>query len=196
MRAQDRIKAAVAGAKEILDSQVNPQDEVSIIVFNSGFRELLPLTVKGEYKDPRDSPIYRTLDALRHPNNATAFYDALGKALVELDRVESSEHRWVIALTDGQDNSSKHFSLDALQGIFTPQQRLKKVDTKKRIRSPKTGQRLTIEELLESVCMGIPQGQYLSVVDSRDVRSDIERAFQEIGVLMAQMEVGGTTVDY
>ncbi|MGY5862610.1 MAG: tetratricopeptide repeat protein [Candidatus Thorarchaeota archaeon] len=227
MRAQDRIKAAVAGAKEILDSQVNPQDEVSIIVFNSGFRELLPLTVKGEYKNPSDSPIYRTLDALRHPNNATAFYDALGKALVELDRVESSEHRWVIALTDGQDNSSKHFSLDALQGVFTPKQRLKKtrkttiegyirnnhldvnliiigvggelkasVDTKKRIRSPKTGRRLTIEELLESVCMGIPQGQYLSVVDSRDVRIDIERAFQEIGVLMAQMEVGGTTVDY
>ncbi|MFX0108413.1 MAG: tetratricopeptide repeat protein, partial [Candidatus Hodarchaeota archaeon] len=50
MQAQNRIRAAVQGAKEILDSEVNPQDEVSIIVFNSSYRELLPLTKKGEYE--------------------------------------------------------------------------------------------------------------------------------------------------
>ncbi|MHA1909926.1 MAG: tetratricopeptide repeat protein, partial [Candidatus Thorarchaeota archaeon] len=96
MRAQDRIEAAVVGAKEILESQVNPQDSVSIIVFNSTYQQLLPLTEKGDFKNPRDSPIWRALDSLRHPNYATAFYDALGKALEDLDLVESSEHRWVI----------------------------------------------------------------------------------------------------
>ncbi|MFW9932757.1 MAG: tetratricopeptide repeat protein, partial [Candidatus Thorarchaeota archaeon] len=50
MRAQDRIEAAVTGAKEILSSQVNPQDEVSIIIFNSTYQKLLPLTKKGEYE--------------------------------------------------------------------------------------------------------------------------------------------------
>jgi hypothetical protein len=34
------------------------------------------------------------------------------------------------------------------------------------------------------------------VVDSIDVRMDIEKAFDKVGVLMAQLEVGGTTVDY
>ncbi|MCK5152185.1 MAG: hypothetical protein KAQ65_10100, partial [Candidatus Thorarchaeota archaeon] len=156
---------------------------------------------------------------------ATAFYDALGKALQDLDLVESSEHRWVIALTDGQDNSSERFSLDILKGIRTQKQRQKRKrpltvegfmrDThldvnliimgvgeelrspiEANVRSERTGQRMTFEELLESVCESIPQGQYFSVVDSRDVRLDIEKAFQEIGVLMAQLEVGGTTDDY
>jgi len=70
------------------------------------------------------------------------------------------------------------------------------VDTKKRLKSRKTGRRMTTEELLESICESIPQGQYLSVVDSKNVRLDIRKAFEQIGVLMAQLEVGGTTVDY
>jgi len=225
MQAQQRIKAAVTGAREILHSQVNPQDAVSIIIFNTTYREVLPLTLKGEFSED-ESPIVRALDALKYPNYATAFYDALGRALEELNKIESSEHRWVIALSDGQDNSSKTYSLDALEGIFTQNDRLKRrrkltiegfirdnhldvnlivigvgeelkaaVDGK-RVRSPKTGQQMTTEELLESICNNIPQGQYLSVVDSIDVHMDIEKAFDKVGVLMAQLEVGGTTVDY
>jgi len=225
MQAQQRIKAAVTGAKEILYSQVNPQDAVSIIIFNSTYREVLPLTQKGEYEE-EDSPIFKALNALKYPNYSTAFYDALGRALEELNKIESSEHRWIIALTDGQDNSSDTYSLDALEGIITQKDRLKRkrpltiegfirdnhldvnlivigvgqelkspVD-KKKVRSPKTGRQMTTEELLESICENIPQGQYLSVVDSVDVRMDIEKAFDKVGVLMAQLEVGGTTVDY
>lgn len=225
MRAQDRIEAAVTGAKEILASQVNPQDEVSIIIFNSTYQKLLPLTKKGQYENPRDNPIYKALDSLRYPNYATAFYDALGHALEDLNLVESSEHRWVIALTDGQDNSSEKYSLDILKGIRTEKDRQKTnrpltiegfirdahLDVnliiigvgeelaspiEANIQSEKTGQRMNFENLLESVCESIPQGQYFSVVDSRDVRLDIEKAFQEVGVLMAQLEVGGTTDDY
>jgi tetratricopeptide (TPR) repeat protein len=226
MQAQNRIRAAVKGAKEILLSQVNPQDAVSIIVFNSSYRELLPLTIKGEHDDEK-SPIIRTLDSLKYPNYATAFYDALGRAFEELNKIESSEHRWVIALTDGQDNSSETYSLDYLEGIFTEEDRFKRkrprtiegfirdhhldvnliiigvgqelrsaADTDKRIRSSTTGQQITTEELLMSICNNIPQGQYFSVVDSIDVRLDIEKAFEKIGVMMAQLEVGGTTTDY
>ncbi len=226
MQAQHRIKAAVDGAKEILHSQVNPQDAVSIIIFNSTYREILPLTIKGDKPDD-ESPIVRALNSLKYPNYATAFYDALGRALEELNKIESSEHRWVIALTDGQDNSSDTYSLDYLEGIYTEKDRIKRnrpltiegfirdnhldvnlivigvgqelkspIDSKKRIRSPTTGQTMTTEELLQSICDNIPQGQYLSVVDSVDVRLDIEKAFEQIGVLMAQLEVGGTTVDY
>ena len=226
MQAQHRIKAAVDGAKEILHTQVNPQDAVSIIIFNSTYREILPLTIKGDIPDD-ESKIVRALDSLKYPNYATAFYDALGRALEELNKIESSEHRWVIALTDGQDNSSDTYSLDALEGIYTEKDRIKRnrpltiegfirdnhldvnliiigvgqelslpVDTRKRLKSRKTGRKMTTEELLQSVCDNIPQGQYLSVVDSVNVRLDIEKAFEQIGVLMAQLEVGGTTVDY
>jgi hypothetical protein len=50
--------------------------------------------------------------------------------------------------------------------------------------------------LLRSVCESIPQGKYLSVVDSRNVQLDIEKAFREVGVLMAQLELGGATDEY
>jgi tetratricopeptide (TPR) repeat protein len=226
MQAQNRIRAAVSGALEILHGQVNPQDAVSVIVFNSSYRELLPLTVKGE-RDGDENPIVKTLKSLKYPNYATAFYDGLGRALEELEKIESSEHRWVIALTDGQDNSSKRYSLDLLEGIRTERDRAKRkrpltiegfirdhhldvnlliigvgqelsnrADTKRRIKSSLTGQHITTEELLESICTSIPQGQYISVVDSTNVRLDIERAFEQVGVLMAQLEVGGTTTDY
>ncbi|MFW9963676.1 MAG: cache domain-containing protein [Candidatus Sifarchaeia archaeon] len=226
MQAQNRIRAAVSGALEILHSQVNPQDAVSVIVFNSSYRELLPLTLKGE-RDDDENVIIRTLKSLKYPNYATAFYDALGRALLELEKIESSEHRWVIALTDGQDNSSKTYSLDVLEGIITEEDRMKRkrpltiegfirdhhldvnlliigvgqelrnrADTDRRIISKDTGQAITTEELLESICERVPQGQYLSVVDSMNVRLDIEKAFEKVGVLMAQMEVGGTTTDY
>ena len=226
MQAQNRIRAAVNGALEILHSQVNPQDAVSVIVFNSSYRELLPLTIKGE-RDDDENKIVKTLKSLKYPNYATAFYDALGRALEELEKIESSEHRWVIALTDGQDNSSKTYSLDVLEGIITEADRLKrkrpltiegfirdhhldvnlliigvgqelsqKADTDKRIKSARTGQQITTEELLESICDSIPEGQYISVVDSSNVRLDIEKAFEKVGVLMAQLEVGGTTTDY
>ncbi|MFW9815634.1 MAG: tetratricopeptide repeat protein, partial [Candidatus Thorarchaeota archaeon] len=98
MQAQNRIRAAVRGALEIFYGQVNPQDAASVIVFNSSYRELLPLTIKGE-SDGEDNPIVKTLMSLKYPNYATAFYDALGRALEELEKIESSEHRWVIALT-------------------------------------------------------------------------------------------------
>ncbi|MFW9787616.1 MAG: cache domain-containing protein [Candidatus Thorarchaeota archaeon] len=226
MQAQNRIRAAVRGALEILHSQVNPQDQVSVIVFNSSYRELLPLTLKGE-RDDDENKIVRTLKSLKYPNYATAFYDALGRALEELEKIESSEHRWVIALTDGQDNSSEIYSLDVLEGIITEKDRMKRkrlltiegfirdhhldvnlliigvgqelsqrADTDKRIISAQTGQPITTEELLESICERVPQGQYISVVDSANVRLDIEKAFEKVGVLMAQMEVGGTTTDY
>ena len=226
MQAQNRIRAAVKGALEILYSQVNPQDAVSIIIFNSSYRELLPLTIKGE-RDDDENKIVRTLKSLKYPNYATAFYDALGRALEELEKIESSEHRWIIALTDGQDNSSETYSLDVLEGIITEEDRMKrkgpltiegfirdhhldvnlliigvgeelsqKADTDKRIISRATGQPITTEELLQSICERIPEGQYISVVDSTNVKLDIERAFEKVGVLMAQLEVGGTTVDY
>ncbi|RDE15447.1 MAG: hypothetical protein C4K49_06360 [Candidatus Thorarchaeota archaeon] len=225
MRTQDRIKAAVEGARAIFESQINPQDEVSIITFNIALQQVLPLTKKGEYRDLKESPVHRALDSIRYPNYSTAFYDALGKALEDLNKIESSEHRWIIALSDGQDNSSKTYSLDALKGIVTEKDRqskkrpltiegfirdnhldvnliiigvgeeLKK-EIDKDVRSRVSGKRMDFEELLRSVCESIPQGQYLSVVDSHDVQLDIEKAFKQIGVLMAQLEVGGATDDY
>lgn len=228
MQAQDRIRAAVMGAKEIVRSHVNPQDDVSVIVFNDAYTEVLPLTRRGEFERDNESNILRTLDTLRHPSGATAFYDALGKALESLDRIPSSEHRWVIALTDGQDNSSKTYSLDLLKGIVREKDRMKKkkpltiegyirdnhLDVNlivigvgnelklpaaagaKSLRSPVTGQIMTTEDLLQYLCNNVPQGQYLSVVDSTNVRRDVQKAFEQVAVMMAQLEVGGSTVEY
>ncbi len=225
MQAEDRIRAAVNGAKEIVRTQVNPQDDVAIIVFNVNYTEVLPLTRRGEFERESDSPIMKTLDSLKYPNYSTAFYDALGRALEELDRIPSSEHRWVIAITDGQDNSSKVYTLDALAGIDRKKDKSGKVRTieefirrtqldvnlivigvGKELRmpvqtarppiSPKTGKKMDIEELLKTLCENIPQGQYISVVDSLNIKRDMAAAFQQVAVMMAQLEVGGTLTEY
>ena len=102
-----RIQAAVQGALEIYENQINPQDEVAIIVFHSKSEVILRPTQKGGNED-RIRDIIRNIRATRYQ---TAFFDAVGDSFDLINRKISDEQKWIIALTDGMDNQSNSFNL-------------------------------------------------------------------------------------
>ncbi len=111
-----RIGAARKGALEIYENQINPQDEVAIIVFDSRIEILMPPTQKGG----NEEHIYDVISGIRSTPYQTAFYDALGHALKFVNERMTDEHKWIIALTDGLDNDSQKYDIDdrKYQGVF------------------------------------------------------------------------------
>lgn len=77
---------------------ISPQDSVSIVTFTTDVTVVSQLTKDRD--DLRDS-----VDFMLPPAGGTAFYDALGYALVEVLRKVKGQRNAVIAITDGEDNS-------------------------------------------------------------------------------------------
>jgi VWFA-related protein len=94
---RDRIDLIRETALHLLDV-ISPQDSVAIVTFTTDVRVASHLT--RDRDDLRDS-----VDFLLPPAGGTAFYDALGYALVEVLRKVKGQRNAVIAITDGQDNS-------------------------------------------------------------------------------------------
>lgn len=77
---------------------ISPQDSVAIVTFTTDVTVVSHLTKDRD--DLRDS-----VDFMLPPAGGTAFYDALGYALVEVLRKVKGQRNAVIAITDGEDNS-------------------------------------------------------------------------------------------
>lgn len=88
---------------------VDANDRVSIVIFNDDVKVLSGFTTdKGKLSEVLD-----TFDA----GGGTAYYDALGFALVETLRPMSGERTAIVVLTDGDDNRS-FLPFDALAGTI------------------------------------------------------------------------------
>lgn len=196
-----RIKAAVQGAEKILETQVNPQDDVAIIIFNESSHILQPLTnVENNYDRIKNS-----LRKLKYPQYRTAFYDALGDALKQLHEVKGNEQKWVIALSDGLDNTSERFTIGATEkkGLFKQKTGRKSIE--EYIRETMLNANLIIvgigeelaavEDQLEKLCTDTPRGKYISIESGRAVDKAIEEAFYHVKDLLAEVEIEGFTVD-
>lgn len=197
-----RMNSAVSGALEILDTQVNPQDEVGVITFNTQATKIMPLTNMGQNSDA----IRKSIRTLKYPTGMTAFYDALGKALEDLTQVKGNEQRWVIALTDGLDNSSERFTIyerrpNLLQKIFgyddpSIQGFLKESLLNANLVIVGVGRELAkVEDDLRRLAEQSPRGKYIAIADSYNIGEAIQQAFREVTVLMAQVDVEGFNVD-
>ena len=193
-----RIRAAIKGALALLDYQVNPQDEVGVITFNSNSNIVLPMTAM-ETQAPK---IRRTIERLRYPGGNTAFYDALGDAMEILAEVKGSEQRWLIALTDGLDNASDRYTIvQRKKGFLKPRDR----SIQRVIRESLLNVNLIIiavgdelqrvEEDLRRLTQESPRGHYLGIPDRVEVRGAIERAFLQVRDILAQVDVEGISFD-
>ncbi|WP_455143372.1 tetratricopeptide repeat protein [Candidatus Hodarchaeum mangrovi] len=203
-----KIRSAVRGATKLFEGQINPQDKVGIVIFNNQSRTILPLTqVEGNEKN-----ILRKIKELRYPSGMTAFYDALGDALNFLNKEKGNEQKWLIALTDGEDNSSERFS------ILRHGRRTFEFFTKL---SEKIGVKATsipdfidenlltiniaivgvgeevrrIARPLQELCNATPRGRYIDVSKpSTQIERAIEEAFEEIKDAIGQVDVEGFDV--
>ena len=124
---KDEIELIKETAIHFLDV-IGTQDSVAVVTFSTDVTVISHLT-----KDRDD--LRESIDWMLAPAGGTAFYDALGYALVEEFRKVKRERNAVIAITDGEDNI-----LQAnLVGKLRPGS----------LRGPAAGSFLTFEELLD-----------------------------------------------
>ncbi len=193
----NRIHAAVNGALEIYNTQINPQDELAIILFHSASEVILPPIQKGG----NEEKILNTIRRIRPTQYQTALFDAIGDSFNLINQRISDEHKWVIALTDGMDNRSSNFNLKdrRFQGF------LKFINSDHRIGLGEYIEEnlitmnllligigkdlIPIEADLKNLCARSVQGRYIPVRDTHNAKIAIQNAFQEVSNLLAQINV-------
>ncbi len=177
-----RIKNATRGINNIFKQQINENDIVSLVIFNSNYEEIIKPTPK--VKNTRDFIL--TVDSLIRPYGATAFYDALGYAFQDI--VSSSDGQiesWIIALTDGDDNSSRYFNPDRIIDLARNSIGVNLVIIG-------VG-RLRYRDKFIEMCSSTDKGTYIDVSDG--VADAITTAFEEVSSMLSEIEVEGFVPD-
>lgn len=123
---KDEIELIKETAIHFLDV-IGAQDSIAVVTFTTD------VTVVSHLTKDRDD-LRESIDWMLAPAGGTAFYDALGYALVEEFRKVKRERNAVIAITDGEDNILQAKLVEKLRPAA---------------RGPVTGSFLTFEELLD-----------------------------------------------
>ena len=122
---RDEIELIKETALHFLDV-ISAQDSVAVITFTTD------VTVVSHLTKDRDD-LRESIEYMLAPAGGTAFYDALGYALVEEFRKVKGQRNAVIAITDGEDNILQAKLLEKLRPV----------------RGAVAGSFLTFEELLD-----------------------------------------------
>lgn len=196
-----RIQAAIDGALAVYQSQINPQDEVGVVIFDSYSRVILDLTPVED----NDKLIYNTINRLRNPRGTTAFYDALGDALNILADRKGNEQRWIIALTDGEDNASRRFSIvQRQQSLLGSLLGIKDKSIQRYIKESFLNINLIVigvggalnrvEKEIETLCKEAPRGKYIAIREPGRAHRAIADAFVQVKEMLSQVDVEGVDV--
>ncbi len=199
-----KIRSVVKGTRKLFQDQINPQDKVGLVIFSSESKTLLPL---GDVRN-RESTILKTISSLKYPDGMTAFYDALGDALIFLNNEKGNEQKWLIALTDGEDNKSHRFSLERkrrsslIPDIFTrimaqsiPDFIDENLLTINIVIVGVGSEVKALAPKLRELCDMTPRGRYIDVSDpSISISTAIDNAFKEIREVMGEVDVEGFDV--
>ncbi len=97
-----KIRTATENLSKIMEEHIYDSDSVSLLHFtNQVFIDFPLITKKGNILR-----IQKAIKELDHPGGATALYDAIATA-EKLFADSPTSNDWIVALTDGEDNSSK-----------------------------------------------------------------------------------------
>ncbi|MFX1517588.1 MAG: tetratricopeptide repeat protein [Promethearchaeota archaeon] len=194
-----KIRSVQKGAKKLFNDQINPQDKVGIVLFNYTSHTVQPLTPV----ENNEQIIIKQINTLKYPEGVTAFFDAIGDALIFLNEEKGNEQKWIIALSDGEDNASKRFAIRR----FSRDNFLTRLFSKAALTSipdfidenlltvnliiigigPEVR---AIEPELRELCETTPRGKYIDVSYPRTrIEDAIDQAFEEISETMAEVDV-------
>lgn len=196
MRGQ-RIAAAIKGALDIFENQINPQDLIAVVTFHSESTISLP-TMQKSVDERRIRQVISNIDATPYQ---TALYDAIGDSFEILNDVPGNAHKWIIALTDGLDNKSLSFSLKDRKHVgwtnFLNADR--RVGLGEYIRDNLLNVNLALialdreiqpmEAALRDLCNRFEGGRYIPVYDLSNATVAIRDAFKKVSELLAQVTV-------
>jgi len=186
-----KMAAAKTGALGVFNETINIGDRIAIIGFHSNTMTHLNLTEKkGSVSDIVG--IFNKLKAM--PYN-TKLYDSIAHGINILinsppmrDQETQERQKWIVTLTDGEDNESKKFDPRKIANLIE-----------------------TIKPPLNFVLIGIgpelkkyhkkmmnmvaatPHGKYITIYSAKNVKKRIENAFQTVKEIMVASEIEGFT---
>ncbi|MHA2278888.1 MAG: tetratricopeptide repeat protein, partial [Candidatus Kariarchaeaceae archaeon] len=178
-----RIKDAREGIANIYLNQVQDNDVISIISFNYNIDIPLQAKLKQELGDS----FFYLLDRFVRPNGGTAMYDAMRTALEMLQYSDPENEKWVIVLTDGDDNSSKSGSSGSIIKLAS-----RLPDTNLVIIG--VGELKRDRNKLQKIAKSLTNGVFIGI--EAGVANAITEAFEEVGTMLAEVDVEGFVPDY
>jgi tetratricopeptide (TPR) repeat protein len=185
MQAEGKMTASRSGALEVFEETINIGDEVAVIGFHSIINPLLPLTHK---KGTDIAKIKGTLINLDSTPYQTAFYDAVAYAIEMLKTTPPEEQRWIVALTDGQDNMSKQYNPNTLAKF------IKSISPPINFVLIGVGSELKmVHNEMTQIVEATPRGKYIKIYSAKNVKKAIEDAFKKVKEIMASSEIEGFT---
>jgi tetratricopeptide (TPR) repeat protein len=101
-----KLQAAQEGAIDLFRNKVYPDDNVAVIAFSSESQLLMKLAKKRGNEQMFEKTV---MDIFT--KGMTSFYDAVGDALDHFRIMGKDSSLWIVALTDGDDNTSYRFGL-------------------------------------------------------------------------------------
>jgi Mg-chelatase subunit ChlD len=110
-----RIQKARENLLKIFDEYIEDEDELAMITFDHRTQVHFELQEVGENRQTLRGKAEQACKV----NGGTAFYDALIQTtqILEAEAKDSKKPKWIVSLTDGQDQHSRHSIDDALAKI-------------------------------------------------------------------------------
>ena len=99
---------------------------------------------------------------------------------MQLEQLGSGQ-KWLVVLTDGEDNSSQRTSRDVIR-------KLEKMKAKPNLVVISVGDIGQDEAVLMSLCDAV-DGTFIKISGTKSVHKEIEKAFKTVGQLMSQAQV-------
>jgi tetratricopeptide (TPR) repeat protein len=179
-----KMQAAQEGAVNLFRSKVYDDDNVAVIAFSSESQLLMKLSKKKGNENRFEETVWGITT-----RGMTSFYDAVGDALDHFRLMGKDSSLWVVALTDGDDNTSYKFGLGVVK-----QSGVKDLTTY----VDQIGVNATIiiigvgEEIDENAMTRIAgsKGRYIHVTEqgSADIGTAIKEAYKEVEMLFEEEE--------
>lgn len=178
-----KIQAALEGAVNLFRSKVHDDDNMAIISFSSDSKLLLRLAKKkGNEQQFEDTVMGITTEGM------TAFYDAVGDALDHFRLMGKDSSLWIVALTDGDDNTSYRFGLGkGTHGVNDLTTYIDEIGVNATIIIIGVGEEVD-EDAMKSIAG--PRGRYIPVAEQgeADIGTAIKEAYKEVEMLFEEEE--------
>ncbi|MFX1241782.1 MAG: tetratricopeptide repeat protein [Promethearchaeota archaeon] len=185
----DKMGAARTGALGVFNETINIGDRIAILGFNSMINILLDLTEK-KGNVSQITNIFKTMEASPYQ---TCLYDAIGNAIdILLEKSPRSEQesqerqRWVVTLTDGEDNKSTKYNSRKVAKY------IEKIEPPINFILIGVGPELKkVHRTMTQMVAATPHGKYITIYSIKNVSKRIAEAFTKVKEIMASSEIEG-----
>ena len=177
-----KMDAAKEGAINLFRNKVGPDDNVGIIIFSSESLLLMKLAKRKGNEQVFEQAIWSI-----EPEGMTSFYDAIGDALDHFKIMGKDSTLWVVALTDGDDNTSYRFSIGPIPGRKDITTYIEQLGVNATIIIIGVGN--DVDQNAMKTIAG-SKGRYIPVQeqDGADIGSAIKEAYKEVEMMFEEDE--------